>query len=400
MRFRLYPDWHDLPAGYAALFGRAGADEFCLSQLWFEAFGAAVLGEGERLAIAGVEADPSAGMPLACLVGRHRERDPAFLGARSFSSLSNYYTLRYAPMVEGGDARGALAALVEGLRTRRPRYAVLHFEPLAAEAALSDDLAAALRGAGLITRRYFRFGNWYDDIRGQSFRDYLARRPAALRNTFRRNSVRLAAAGVVRIAIAQDGGALPDALARYERVYAASWKRREPYPAFIRRLAAALADAGALRLGLLYVDQRPIAAQVWVVQRGRAILYKLAHDRAFDALSPGTVLTMRMLERLLDEERVTELDLGAGDDPYKRLWVSRRRERVGLVAFDPRSWRGSLAILRHVVAPSVKRVQSGYFESADAVTLEPDPEGPHWRQPGVEASSCGNDCGDTAARAT
>jgi CelD/BcsL family acetyltransferase involved in cellulose biosynthesis len=348
MRFRLYPNWHDLPAGYADLFARAGADNFCLGQAWFQAFAATVLGKGEQLAIAGVEADTPPGMPLACLVGRHRERDPAFFGARSFTSLSNYYTLRYGPVVDDGDSRGALAALIQGLRARRPRYAVLHFEPLAADAALSDDLAVALRGAGLIARRYFRFGNWYDDTRGLSFCDYLARRPAALRNTFRRNSRRLAGAGAVRVDVVQDGRGLADALDRYEQVYAASWKRSEPYPAFIRRLAAALADAGALRLGLLYVDHQPVAAQVWLVWQGRAILYKLAHDRAFDALSPGTVLTMRMLERLLDEERIGELDLGAGDDPYKRLWASRRRERVGLVAFDPLTLRGAMGALRHL----------------------------------------------------
>ena len=104
--------------------------------------------------------------PHACLIGRHRERDPAFFGARSFSSLSNYYTLRDAPVVDGSDGAGALVRLIKGLRERRPRYAVLHFEPLAADAALSDDLAAALRHAGLVTRRYFRFGNRYDDTRG------------------------------------------------------------------------------------------------------------------------------------------------------------------------------------------------------------------------------------------
>ena len=259
--------------------------------------------------------------------------------------------MRYAPIFAGDDGRAALAALIDGLRARRPRYAVLHFEPLAADAALSDDLAAALRDAGLMTRRYFRFGNWYDDTRGLSFRDYLARRPAALRNTFRRNSARLAAAGAVRFALVQDCGAL----ACYEQVYAASWKRSEPYPAFMRRLAAGLAAAGALRLGLLHVDERPVAAQIWLVRGGRAVLYKLAHDQAFDAFSPGTVLTMRMLERLLDEQRVTEFDLGGGDDPYKRLWATRRRERVGLVAFDPLTWRGALGALRHVAGGLGKR---------------------------------------------
>jgi CelD/BcsL family acetyltransferase involved in cellulose biosynthesis len=67
---------------------------------------------------------------------------------------------------------------------------------------------------------------------------------------------------------------------------------------------------------------------------------------------------MRMLERLLDEEHITELDLGAGDDPYKRLWAFRRRERVGLLAFDPRTWRGAAGALRHMAAGVSRMIAS------------------------------------------
>jgi CelD/BcsL family acetyltransferase involved in cellulose biosynthesis len=354
MRFRLYSCWHDLPAGYAGLFARAGAADFCLGRAWFEALAATTLAEEERLGIAGIEADTPGASPRACLVGRHRERDPAFWGARSFSSLSNYYTLHYAPLADGGEVATALIELALGLRARRPRYDVVHFEPLVPGTALFDDLAAALDAAGLVTRRYFRFGNWYEDTAGLSFQSYLARRPSALRHTLRRKSGRLARAGVVRTAVVRERAAVDPAMDRYEDVYAASWKPVEPYPAFIRRLAGDLADAGALRLGFLWLDDRPIAAQIWIVWEGRAVLYKLAHDRSFDALSPGTVLTVRMLERLLDDERVTEIDLGAGDDPYKRLWASRRRERVGLVGFDPGTLRGSAGILRHVLTPRLR----------------------------------------------
>ncbi len=350
----MYSRWQDLPPGYEALFARAGARDFCLSRAWFETLAATTLEAGERLGIAGIETDGPGAAPLACLVGRERARDPGFLGARSFGSLSNYYTLRYAPLVDGADVGAALIRLVRGLRARRPRHAVLHFEPLAAGAPLLDDLSAALGAAGFVTRRYFRSGNWYDDTEGLSFDGYLARRPSLLRHTFRRQSGRLSRTGAVRLEVVRDGAGVAEALGRYERVYAASWKRAEPHPAFIRRLAGALADAGALRLGLLRLEGRPIAAQIWIVWHGTATLYKLAHDRACDALSPGTVLTMRMLERLLDEERITELDLGAGDDPYKRLWASRRRERFGLIGFDPRTWRGSLGIFRHVVLPGLK----------------------------------------------
>jgi CelD/BcsL family acetyltransferase involved in cellulose biosynthesis len=172
------------------------------------------------------------------------------------------------------------------------------------------------------------------------------------------------------MAVVRGGGGLADALARYEQVYAASWKPAEPYPAFVRRLAAGLADTGALRLVLLYLDDRPIAAQLWIVWHGTATLYKLAHDHSCDALSPGTLLTMRMLERLLDEERIAELDLGAGDDPYKRLWVTQRRARVGLVGFDPLTLHGSLAALRHVVLPRVRPTQGHWYGSAGRLSLE------------------------------
>jgi hypothetical protein len=154
--------------------------------------------------------------------------------------------------------------------------------------------------------------------------------------------------GALRLAVIRDGGEVGRALDQYEQVHAASWKPPEPHPAFIRRLAAGMADTGALRLALLHLDERPIAAQLWIAWRGSATLYKLAHDAAFAALSPGTVLTMRMLERLLDEERVVELDLGAGDDPYKRLWAAKRRKRIGLVAFHPLTVRGAAAALRHL----------------------------------------------------
>jgi CelD/BcsL family acetyltransferase involved in cellulose biosynthesis len=354
MQFRTHSAWEELPAGYDALFARAGAQDFCLGRAWFETLAATTLEPGERLVVAGVETE---GHPSACLVGRQRERDPAFFGARSFSSLSNYYTLRYAPLLAGDHGRAALAALIEGLRARRPHYVVLHFEPLAADAALSDDLARALRAAGLVTRRYLRSGNWHDDTGGLSFRDYLGRRPEALRNTFRRKDARLVRAGRVRMEIIRDGAGLGEALDQYEQVYAASWKPAEPHPAFIRRLARSLATAGALRLALLYLDGRPIAAQLWIVWGGRAVLYKLAHDRGCNALSPGTVLTMRVLERLLDDERVSELDLGVGDDPYKRLWTSRRRARIGLLAFDPLTWRGAAGALRHVLLPRLRLVR-------------------------------------------
>jgi CelD/BcsL family acetyltransferase involved in cellulose biosynthesis len=74
---------------------------------------------------------------------------------------------------------------------------------------------------------------------------------------------------------------------------------------------------------------------------------KLAHDEAFKPISPGTVLTAWMLRRLIGEEGVAAIDFGRGDDPYKQLWTSARRQRIGVVLATPWQPAGAALLLRH-----------------------------------------------------
>ena len=120
------------------------------------------------------------------------------------------------------------------------------------------------------------------------------------------------------------------------------------------------AAAGALRLGVLCLDGVPIASQIWILWSGTTTLYKLAHDRRFDSFSPGTVLCMRMIERLIEHDRVTEIDFGIGDDVYKSQWASQRRELWGIAAFNPRSLYGALSALRHIGGKRVKELLGSF----------------------------------------
>ena len=54
-------------------------------------------------------------------------------------------------------------------------------------------------------------------------------------------------------------------------------------------------------------------------------------------------------------DKVKFVDYLSGDDAYKRDWMSHRRERWGILAFNLRTPRGAIAAARHVGARAVKR---------------------------------------------
>jgi hypothetical protein len=47
-----------------------------------------------------------------------------------------------------------------------------------------------------------------------------------------------------------------------------------------------------------------------------------------------------LMEHVLDQDKVNEVDYLTGDDTYKAAWMSDRRERWGLVAYNLKTARG------------------------------------------------------------
>ena len=271
------------------------------------------------------------------------------------SAHSNYYSCLYGPVGPTHALSPAgWTSLVRKIRGF-PGSAVVKLQPLDASSTWLAALEVALQKESYWTDRFFCFGNWYQPVPADGFACYWAARPSALRHSVERGRKRLSKAGPWRIDVVSGGAAdallsqvdLKAAIAAYESVYAQSWKKPEPCPGFMPGLIRTAAREGWLRLGVLWLNGQPLAAQVWLVQGGKANIYKLAYVQGFEKLSAGSVLTTALMQHAMDVDHVEEVDYLSGDDAYKADWMAMRRERVGMVAFDKRHWRGWLAVLRH-----------------------------------------------------
>lgn len=262
------------------------------------------------------------------------------------TALSNFYTAIWAPAIAEGVSADNLRPLAEALRCEA-RAATLRFAPMDGEDQTFTLWREALRLAGYSTHRYFAFGNWYLRVT-TPWPDYLQTRAGQIRSTIKRMGKKFAAEGG-RLELILGGERLEAGIAAYQAVYGLSWKVPEPFPAFVPGLIRLCARRGWLRLGVAWLQDRPVAAQLWIVANARAEIFKLAYDEQFKHLAPGTLLTALLMEQAMDSDRVQEIDYLIGDDAYKATWMSHRRERVGLVAFDPRTMRGLLGVVRQIV---------------------------------------------------
>lgn len=266
----------------------------------------------------------------------------------TLGSLANYYSSLYAPMASLPPSSVACRVFAEQLRRLPYRAGVLDLHPLDADSALFGQLRRALRDAGWWVDDYFSFGNWHLEVGGRRFEDYYPVVPSRIRNTIRRGRKKLDEAGPWTLSIhAEPGDALDAAVTDFNEIYRKSWKVPEPFPNFVPGLCSVAAKHGWLRLGVVRLGNVPIAAQLWLVRQGKAQIYKLAYDESYKRFSAGSILSAEMMRYAIDIDQVVDVDYLTGDDEYKSDWMSHRRERLGLIAFDRRTFQGVLSESLH-----------------------------------------------------
>jgi CelD/BcsL family acetyltransferase involved in cellulose biosynthesis len=275
-------------------------------------------------------------------------------GVRILESLSNYYTSLYVPLFSAEMQPHVLQAMLTSGARQSGGAHVMRFAPMDPESSEYAGLLQALRDSGWVPLTFFCFGNWFLKVEG-GWAGYLKNRGGNLRSSIKRRTRDfLAEDGTLEIVTGTQD--LDAAIAAYNKVYAASWKKPEPYTYFVPSLIKLVAARGMLRLGIARLHGEPIGAQLWIVGKDKASIYKVAYDEAYSEYSPGTVLTSFLMKHVIEVDGVAEVDFLIGDDSYKKLWMSHRRERWGIIAYNPRTFFGCVLLAKELVGRTLKPI--------------------------------------------
>ena len=343
-----HPD--DFPPEVSRLFDEAEREGIEVGKVWYKNLIQTVYAEDVGVYFYVLK---KGGLPVAILPVRITRNS----ASPTLESLSNYYSSIYSPVFSISLKARDLVPLFDTVRNEHGSVSVIRFAPMATDSRSYEVLRDALQLSGYIPFSFFCFGNWYLKVLGE-WSGYWSNREGILRNTVRRMERKFQKEGGV-IEMVVGGAEIEPAIQAFQQVYSASWKRPEPYPEFVPGLVRVCAEKGWLRLGIARLNGVPVAAELWIVAHGKAEIYKLAYHEDYKAYSPGKLLTAFLMRHVIEVDRVKEVDYLIGDDPHKQFWMSHRRERWGIVAYNPKTLMGALGLLREVLGRLAKNFFPG-----------------------------------------
>ncbi|MDP2560680.1 GNAT family N-acetyltransferase [Psychrobium sp. 1_MG-2023] len=250
------------------------------------------------------------------------------LTLRTLTSLTNYYSPQYDLIYNHAQINHAagLTAILGELK-KLTSWDLIDISPLKPTQLEAFSQSAA--NINLFATPYWLTDNYYHpDL--TTYSNYLTCRSSRVKNTLKRKTKKLTKSHQWQIDLYQSGEQLDEAIAQYHAVYNESWKKSEPFPEFINQLIYLASQQGWLRLGILSIEEKPVAAQLWLVANEHAYIYKLAYDEAYKAFSCGSILSTFLTEHVVEKDEVTTIDFLTGTDRYKADWMSHRQDLFGV----------------------------------------------------------------------
>ena len=154
-----------------------------------------------------------------------------------------------------------------------------------------------------------------------TWEEYLGILNGKQRHEVRRKLRRLEEAGEVNYRVIEDSEAVAEAMELFLGLFRESREDKAIFmttnmESFFRSLAKAMAQVQLLRIGILEIDARPVAAIMCFDYNGTMYLYNSGYDRHYSSLSVGLTSKIRCIKDSIQRGR-KKFDFLKGAEEYK-----------------------------------------------------------------------------------
>lgn len=253
-----------------------------------------------------------------------------------FAFPANWHTPITGVLAVDDLAVEGLARVLTGAHARRVSLAFLDSSDATARR-FRDELAGARYR--ILERTLTR--SPYLEIAGD-WEAYEANMSSDVRASMRRRRRRLEERGTVTFEEHDGCSRLDELFAEFMKVEAMGWKgeqgtainSRADTEGFYREIVTWAADRGWLRIHVLRLDDRPIAAALALCCDGVQFHLKIGFDPEYRKLAPGTLLMREYIHKAF-VDGLRRIEMLGEEETYKRVWCPQTRETVGMQAFAP-----------------------------------------------------------------
>lgn len=356
MLVRVYSSMASLPDRYDTVFAAAEQDCVFHSRTWLETLIEHDFEPGTDVRVYGIETDDEAHTPIAVFAGYVVPR-PVYR-SRVIDGVTTAQSFRSSFVAGPRSPMEAWTALAR--KWRSEEIDRVQLELLLRTETQIRDIQRAIALGGMSADVELQDWNRYEDVSDTPF-------SKMAKKSTRRRQKKLEQTAKVRLELITDPADVGRAIAAYDQIYDKTWKEPEAAKPFVGAMITRAAERGWLRFALLWVDDVPVAAEVFFVNGGVASSFKTAYDLEYKEHSVGSIVLQYMLQNVMTSDGIREIDFGPGDEPYKKQWLSKTRELWRLTVYDPRRVKGALGLLRRKARKTAEGVaKAGRDQLRDA----------------------------------
>lgn len=348
MRTETYHRLSDLPAGALDLCPSSDSGELFTSSAWLAEVSEAGLAPGDRLHLQLVVDESPARRYVALLPAVYSRLYGSHPGARVLHFLQREEQ-PYLPIGNQANPLTVADTVVADLAKLPRPIDVVRASPLDQDQPFTQALAQALSRHGFWVQFYRHARSYHASVAGMHSAEYLAQRPRALRESLELNTRLLMQGGRGEFHFPCTPELVNDAWETFCLVISRCDPGNAPDSLeYLQQILTTSAAAGVLRLGIFSLDGEPVAMQLWLICGHKARCLRIWSVPGQKTFPIDDVLTQMVVVCLIDGDEVEELEFGDVNDAFAQDWATGMHERLGLAAFNRRTWRGIQGAIRHI----------------------------------------------------